>query len=88
MTHQLACGHVCVCGLDCQSSNKETLPSETAAAMALKADHVFKRSESECHQCSVIQAELCMQSDFIYLVHDFIFSVHRVRFTVQNVNRF
>jgi len=39
-----------VCGLDCQSSNKDAGPSETAAAMALKADLVFKRSESMCHQ--------------------------------------
>jgi len=40
---------VFVCGLDCQSSNKDAGPSETAAAMALKADLVFKRSESMCH---------------------------------------
>jgi len=39
-----------VCGLDCQSSNKDAGPSETAAAMALKADLVFKRSESMCHR--------------------------------------
>ena len=39
-----------MCGLDGQSSAKDAVPSEGAAAMALKADLVFKRSESKCHQ--------------------------------------
>jgi len=45
-----ACVCVCVCGLECTTSNKDAVPSETAAAaaMALKADLVFKRSESMC----------------------------------------
>jgi len=33
-------------GSDCQTSNKDAVPSEGAAVMALKAEHVFKRAES------------------------------------------
>jgi len=39
-----------MCGSDGQSSNKDAVPTEDAAAVALKAEHVFKRAESGFHR--------------------------------------
>lgn len=38
---------VYVFDVECQSTIKDAVPGENAAAMALKADLVFKRSESK-----------------------------------------
>jgi len=41
-----------VCGADGQSSNKDAVvPSDGAAALAMKAEHVFKRTERRFYQC-------------------------------------
>jgi len=44
------CVH-CTCVTDGQSSSKDVVPTEGAAAMALKAELVFKRAESRLQLC-------------------------------------